>query len=480
MKNIRLLLTVLVFAFSSCTEEILNEIDTNPNQINNAPLKTILPQVQVSYVTEIAGGGTAINTFYLAELNTFVLGNNALQAVQGMGEQAWTQGYLALNDLAILKQKAIESNAPTYAGIADVLRAFNLAALTDWFGDIPYSEALRSDIVNPSFDKADTIYPEIQKILDEAIVNLEKESGPLAPRADDLIFNGNKSLWIKTAYGLKARLHNRLSNLDPTGSANNALSAISKSFSSDAEGFVFNKFNDLNTNGNSFSVSQNNQPQSAVGNGIYNAMAGFTPSGKIEGDPRASIWFTKVKGQIIPAPNGTARPDFGEPRLDGAFYSKPEIFKHFRAPVPLLTYTELKFIEAEANLRLNNPTKAYEAYQTATSLALNHAGDFNPAVKLSPAQINTYLQSDKVLPGANKLTQHDVIMQKYIYFYQYQPLEAYNDVRRTGFVPVTDPTGRPNRIPYPVSEVTRNLNTPKDIDNISTFEPRTKVFWAKK
>ncbi|WP_373512116.1 SusD/RagB family nutrient-binding outer membrane lipoprotein [Persicitalea sp.] len=252
----------------------------------------LLPQVEVSYVTEIAGGGTALSTNFLSEANTFVLGNNTLQAVQNMGGQAREQAYLALNDLAILKKKAIDSNAPTYAGIADVLRALNLAALSDWFGDIPYSEALRSDIVNPAFDKSSNIYPEIQKILDEAIVNLRKDSGPLAPNVDDLIFNGNKALWIKTAYGLKARLYSRLSNVDPTGSANNALSAIGQSFSSDAENFVFSKFTDL--------------------------------------------------------------------------------------------------------------------------------------------------------------------------------------------LKITDPTGRPNRIPYPVSEVTRNTSTPTDIDNISTFEARTKVFWAKK
>lgn len=480
MKNIKLLLLVFIVTFSSCSEEIMNDIDTNPNQINNAPLKTLLPQVMVSYVVEIVGGGTAVNTYYLSEQNTFVLGNNVLLGVQGMGAQAWEQGYQALNDLAILKQNALESNAPTYAGIADVLRAFNLAALTDWFGDIPYSEALRSDVVNPAFDKSETLYPEIQKTLDEAITNLEKDSGPLAPRTDDLIFGGNKSLWIKTAYGLKARLYNRLSNLDPAGSANNALAAIAKSFSSDAEGFVFNRFSDLNTNGNPFSVQQNAQPQSAVGNGIFSTMVSFTPSGKVDEDPRANIWFTKVKGQLLAAPNGTARPDFGEPRLDGAFFSKPEILKFFKAPLPLLTFTELKFIEAEANLRLNNPAKAYEVYRTAVSLALSRAGDFNPAVKLSAAQINTYLQSGKVLPGAEKLSLQDIIFQKYIYFYQYQPLEAYNDVRRTALLKVTDPTGRANRIPYPISELTRNSKTPTDIDNNSTFEPRTKVFWAKK
>ncbi len=480
MKNLKTYLFLLVVAFSSCTDEVLNDIDTNPNQINDVPLRTLLTQVQVGYVTGIAGGGTATNAYYLSEQNTFVLGDNRLEVTQSLGGGLWSQAYRSLNDLAIMKQKALDANAFTYAGIADVYKALNLAALTDLFGDIPYSEALRSDVINPSFDPSEDIYTEIQNVLDQAITNLGKESGLLTPKNDDLIFGGDKAMWIKTAYGIKARMHNRLSNLDPTGSADKALAAIAQSFASDKENFVFTKFQNNNLNANPFSNGQNIQPASAVGNGIYNAMASFGANGKAEDDPRANIWFTKVGGKIIPAPNGTARPDFGEPRLDGAFYSKPEIFKHFAAPVPLLTFVELKFIEAEANLRLNNRPKAQEAYRTAVTLALRHAGDFNPAAKLSDAQIDAYLAMPKVLSGAENLAIRDIIVQKYIYFYQYQPIEAYNDVRRTALIPVTDPTGRPNRLPYPVSELTRNVKTPTDIDNISVFEPRTKVFWAKK
>ncbi|MBD3637750.1 MAG: hypothetical protein HUJ25_10375 [Crocinitomicaceae bacterium] len=77
------------------------------------------------------------------------------------------------------------------------------------------------------------------------------------------------------------------------------------------------------------------------------------------------------------------------------------------------------------------------------------------------------------------LTINEIIAQKYIFFYQYQPLEAYNDLRRTEVIPVTDPTGRPNRSVYPESERTRNSNTPLNIDRYSAFEPSTKLFWAK-
>jgi tetratricopeptide (TPR) repeat protein len=480
MKKIQILIALILLISASCTDEILNKIDTNPNQVNDAPLKTILPQVEMSYVTEVAGGSSALNSFYLSEANTFVLGNNVLKDVQGLGSQVWNQAYAALNDLSIVKKKALESNAYTYAGIADVLKAFNLAALTDLFGDIPLTEALKDDIANPSFDKSQDVYAEIQKILDEAIANLEKDSGPIVPKTDDMFFSGNKAMWIKTAYGLKARLYNRLSNLDEAGSANNALAAIAKSFSSDSENLIFSKFADTQTNGNPLSVANNSQPGSCVGNGIYETMASFGVSGKADDDPRAAIWFTKVKGLIVSAPNGTARADFGEPRLDGAYYSKPELMKYFNSPMPLLTFVELKFIEAEAQLRLGDKAKANAAYEVAVDLALRHAGDYRPAVKLADDKIAAYKALPKVLPGSSALTIGDIIKQKYIYFYQFQPIETYNEVRRTGVIPVTDPTGRASRLPYPVSEITRNIKTPVDIDNISALEARTKVFWAKK
>lgn len=479
MKKILLFSFLILIGISSCTDKILDEIDTNPNRVNDAPLKTLLPQVEVSLVTRVFGSDAAIQTYYATEQNTFVLGGNALEG-GGFGGAIWTNAYLIINDLNIIKQKSVEVEAWTYAGIADVLKAFNLSALVDMFGDIPYSQAFKSEFVNPTFDSQESIYPEIQKILDEAIVNLGKNSGPFAPTNDDMFFNGNKSLWIKTAYGLKARLYNRMSNVDALGSANNALSALSKSFVSDTENFTFTNFANTIQNDNPIVGTHIDQPGSCIGNGIYNIMASYSPTGNVEDDPRAKIWFTRVGGKIIAAPNGKALPDFGEPRLDGAKYSKPEIFKWRTAPMPILTFIELKFIEAEAQFRLNKKAEANTAYETAVSLALKHASNFNPAVALTAVQMDAYKALPKVFPGASNLTLKDIISQKYIFFYQFQSLETYNDIRRTELNTVTDPTGRPNRSIYPNSEKDRNTSTPANIDQYSIFEASTKLFWAKK
>lgn len=471
----------LVLINYSCSDKVLDEIDNNPNLVTDAPITTILPKTTVSYAYQVSGGSGAIAASFFSELTTFVLGTGNINAeLEIYSTTPWNGGYRNLNDLRVMKQKAESSERWSYAGIADVLTALTLSGLTDLFGDVPYGEALQPDMIrNPGFDPADEVYDELQLVLDNAIDNLDRAAGGATPGNDDLVFNGNIEMWKKTAYGLKARLYNRLSNIDPSGSATLALEAIANSFAVADENFIFDRYVDELNNDNPFSGAQIEQPQSAIGNGIYNVMLGFIQENDIEQDPRAGIWFTRVNGQIIPAPNGVAEADFGEPRLDGAVYSKPETLKHRAAPQPLLTYVELKFIEAEARLRLGQKTTANEAYEEAVSLALQEAALFNPSVALPMQDINDYLDRALVTPGPDNLTLEHIIHQKYIYLFLYQPIEAYNEFRRTGLFSVTDPQGMPNRLPYPDSERSKNPNTPADVNVATVFLDDTKLFWAK-
>lgn len=478
MKTIPLLSLVLMLALlPGCSEETLNEIDTNPNVVNEAPLSALLPQVLITYANDVLGSGNNTGGF-ISEQTTRVLGFNGYDNLDAISSSPWERSYLLLNDLAIIKTNAVETQAWGYAGISDVLKAFTLTTLTDLYGDIPFSESGVAEIRTPTFDAHETLYPQIQALLDEAIMNLAKENVVLAPSGDDLVFGGDQAQWTRTAYGLKARLHNKLSRLDAQGSAQNALAALENSFQSSEENFVITIYTGRE-NGNPLSVSQETQPQSAIGNGIFDVMLSFTPNGIIEEDPRATIWMTTVDGERIPAPNGVAEADFGEPRLDGAIYSKPEFLKFNAADFPMLTYTELQFIAAEAHLRLGNTAEAYENYQRAVRLALEQAADFNPEVALSTAQIDEYLAYPSVSPGEANLTLETILRQKYIYYFQYQWLEAYNETRRNNFVPATNPLGRANRVLYPNSEITRNPNTPTDVDFFSLFEDNTKLVWAE-
>ena len=474
-------LFVLLVLPSSCTDKIMDDIDRNPNQVNDAPLNSLLPQGMMGYIYEVAGGSGARVTSYMAELHTNVLGMGGIyNTMNSYNSSAWSNGYLALNDLKILKEKAMASESWAYAGIADIITAYALSNLADLYGDIPLREALQAgDIRQPQFDTVQEVYEDVHTLLDNAITNLDKAPSGLIPSNDDLVFQGDMSMWKKTAYALKARLYNRLSNLDPTASANNALAALANAFENPDENFMFTQYTTNPDHENPFSGAQHSQPEFAVGNGIYNAMLSFSVNDTIEDDPRADIWFSRIDGKIVPAPNGTAGGDFGEPRLDGRFYSKPKVLKALDAPQPINTYAELKFIEAEANLRLGNLPEANAAYEEAVTTALQQAALFDPSVGLSEEQIGAYTSMPSVFPGANGLTLEHIILQKYIYFFQFQPIEAFNDLRRLDMLEATDPSGRPNRLPYPDSEISRNPNTPENVNVATIFDDFTKLFWAR-
>ena len=479
MKNIkRFTLVIFLIGLSySCSEDTLTEIDTNPNVVNDAPLSSLLPQLVIAYSNEIIGAGAAVQAGFMSEQTSGVLGFNSYTDLESTSAVAWENGYLMLSDLEFMKAKATENEAWTYAGISDILKVFTLTTLLDLYGDIPFSEALQSEIRDPAFDAQETIYPQLQDILDNAIENLGKsDSNP--PSQDDLVFNGDQDLWTKTAYGLKARLFNKLSNLDATNSAQNALSAIGNSFTSADENFSITIYNSSIENGNPYSVRQNGQPQSAVGK-VYDVMLSFTPNGIIEEDPRSILWFSTIDGVRIPAPSGIANADFGEPRLDGAIYSKPLFLKSNAAPLPILTYNELLFIKAEANFRLGNNSEAYIQYQEAVELALEESSDFSTEVQIDSADIVTYLEYSEVSPGEENLTLENIISQKYLYFFKLQWIEAYNETRKFDFFSATNPEGRANRMLYPISEVTRNPNTPSGVNFSTIFNSSTKLIWAK-
>jgi hypothetical protein len=59
-------------------------------------------------------------------------------------------------------------------------------------------------------------------------------------------------------------------------------------------------------------------------------------------------------------------------------------------------------------------------------------------------------QEGNVAVGEDNLTLENIITQKYIAFWLFQPIEAYNDYRRTLIPDLNNPVSPPpNRFPYP-------------------------------
>lgn len=115
------------------------------------------------------------------------------------------------------------SNANQIA-IARILKAYIFSVLTDSYGDLPYSGALKGDNGIVAYDKQQDIYTDLFKELTEAPAQFD---GGL-PFDGDILFNGDATQWKKFANSLRLLLALRLSKVDPaTGKTqfNGALAA---------------------------------------------------------------------------------------------------------------------------------------------------------------------------------------------------------------------------------------------------------------
>ncbi|MBI0397247.1 SusD/RagB family nutrient-binding outer membrane lipoprotein [Cyclobacterium marinum] len=468
MKYINLLfIALLSVLLISCSEDILDEINKNPNASTDVPISLLLPQVTVSTVHGVAGDGGGEYACFFVEHTTNVHLNPRMPF--NVNDNVWGSTYYTLKDLnTIIEKGSVGGNEEGQfhaVGIAKVLYAYTLSVGTDFFGEMPHSEANKgSENRSPTFDNQETIYAFLQNLLDEAIVDLDKESIGDISRFD-LIYEGDTEMWKKAAYGLKARFYNRLSNIQPEASAQNVLDALAGTFESEDEGMIFDGYLSGNTNDNPWAGWQKSEQTYAISQTFLDLVNGFNDSGYT--DPRANRWFTRINGEFVGAPTGQAQSD-----QTHSVYSAPstETVLYDESPQPLITYDEMKFLEAEAKLRLGLNEEAYVAYQEAVESACRRSG-------ISEDEIEEYLSQGSVFPGANNLSLNHIIGQKNISFWMFQSIEAYNDFRRTGIPQMNDPQGTPLRLPYPPSEVNRNPNTPSEINDQTIYE--IPVWWAK-
>lgn len=456
---------VSAFMLTSCSDEKLNEIGTNPNNPVEVPSDLLIAQTTANTAFAICGTDLAWYSSVFVEHTTGVHGqletaDKRTGINSSIGNNSWNDLYNNMKDLDIIIEMCSEGGAEEgnnyTAGIAKILLAHNYSITTDIWGEIPFVEALAgSDIRQPAFDTEENVYKGIIDLLDEAITDLSGESiGHPGPA--DFFYNGDAASWIKAAYALKARFYNRLSNVR-NDINDSILLATSNAFADASENMVFT---DFSTN----ATAQHPWFQEAADRG-HHAIS-ETLDGILQdlNDPRRTFWIdTMPSGEIVPAPNGTATTDQG-----GEIYSRVKsTYLTATSPMPIITYDELKFIEAETHLREGNTPEAYTAYLEGIEEAMIRTGITDTTA------IQNYLSQAQVDVGESNLDLETIITQKYVAFWMFQPIEAYNDYRRTGIPtlnnPVSDP---PSRFPYPTDEVAANE------ENVPDKNSSDLVWWA--
>ncbi|MBC5992240.1 SusD/RagB family nutrient-binding outer membrane lipoprotein [Pontibacter cellulosilyticus] len=449
------LLMGALISLQSCEDYF--DLDENPNLVNNPPLPTLL-----STTTQKTGLNSqrvgSITSFFVQYLASPVAGSSTDTYEVTDYTSTWDALYLAMADIYDMKQKAQEQEAPNYVGVANILMAYHLMLVTDLWGDAPYSEAFDQSTLTPKFDKQEELYNVILTLLDEAVTELSKNDSRVAlSPVNDLIHNGNKNNWIKTAYALKARQLNKVSGTTAYN-AQAVLAAVEKSYTSNADNADMGVFATINPWA---SVARNNALLILGGwlsEQLVEHLKGTT-TGIM--DPRLQkITDPTVTGAFIGTPNGVGNVGSASSTVkDEVYISLNSPITEEDAPLIIVSYPEVKMIEAEAAFRAGNRQRAYNAYLEGIRASMQ-------LFEVSTAAANAYINSPEVSVGAANLTLNLIFKEKYVITYL-NP-EAWNDARRfdyayAGFtLPVNAALNTfIRRVAYPQGEASKNPNTPE-------------------
>lgn len=131
--------------------------------------------------------------------------------------------YAAMNILKLVDgaiRLTDERGSKTHKGIFITFRVLLFSFMTDFYGDVYYSEALkaRDGILYPKYDPQANIYAGLLNELDQANALIAEGTEPIAPN-NDLMFQGDKLQWQKFTNSLKLRLLMRASNKLPDAAA---------------------------------------------------------------------------------------------------------------------------------------------------------------------------------------------------------------------------------------------------------------------
>ena len=430
------------------------DLNVDPNNPADLSLKQLLPAAEVSYAYILGGDMGRYVSIWSQHHMGFDrqhLAFDVYQLTESDVNASWDNCYsTVLSNLSIIRQKAADTNSPHYAGVAKVLTAMVVGNMVDLWDDIPYSQALQYDrVLQPAFDKASDVYNDMITLLDEAIVDLGSATSTLKPGSDDVIFNGSTAKWLKAARATKARLLLHRSKID-AGAYAAVLSTLSGgSLASNADNALLT-FGDAATANNPWFQFEDQRGDVVMGGFFIDLLNTLN-------DPRREAFATPTAGGAFVGAHAGVSAEGPDASRFGPFYSSPA------SPVPLMTYAEAKFIEAEAAL----PTDKARA-----------ATAYNDAVKGSLAMFGA---SDAAYEAANAaetdltITLEKIMTQKYIALYT--SVEPFNDWRRTGLPalqPAAGQTAIARRWPLAQDERVYNGANAAPYLNKTVFD---RVFW---
>ncbi|GAB4416007.1 MAG: SusD/RagB family nutrient-binding outer membrane lipoprotein [Bacteroidia bacterium] len=355
----------------------------------------------------------------------------------------WRTGLYAgvLKDADVLIKQGIAEEQPYYVGIGKTIMAMSYGMAASFFGDIPFSQALQGvDNLKPGYDTQEQVYTGIQTMLDEAIAELQKAAVPGGPESDDLVYGGDADAWIATARALKARFYMHLTRRDAQNAGRALEQLRAGTYTSLAEQSNFTWEASLTAN-NPLAKFGLERPKTLI------IAPTFKNHLEASADPRMSKYMVDDgSGTFLYFSSGNT----------DLYWAQNT------SSIPLISYVEVKFIEAEALLWTGADDAAIEtALREAIIASMEQMG-------IAAADYEAYVNANSTLAnlGSVEAKLEKIMTEAWVAYFGYGFQQAWTNYLRTGYPALTpNPNGAngvnpsgviPRRFLYPISESQTN------------------------
>lgn len=462
---------IVLATFTSCKKDFL-DINNNPNAPIDVSVTELLPSAELA-IAHAVGNHLQIYGGLYAQFWTQNPSSSQYKTFENYSpssddfDDLWAIIYSdGLKDLQTVINKGTTGGLSNYVAIGKILQGYAFQALTDNFGDVPFSQALQEEngILSPAYDSQQNIYSGIISLVKSGIASIDETAGAIHPEDEDLLLHGDMSLWRKFGNTLLLRMYMRLSEVSPSVAQNGIadLEANSAEFLSFAEEVRIDyTATGGNTNPLYSSIVDLNFVQNLVASAtVINYM-------NTNSDPRIDVfYFPSSTGNQVGIAQGNYAIPAGTPvSLPGAATGGDGgDDASALAPVKLMTGYESMFLQAEAVARGWMTGDDQTLYEDAIDESFESYGfDFTDA--------QTYFTQPAIAYPASGTVQQKVeaiITQKWAAMCGNQNDEAWIEWRRTGYPTfftisvntILGPGRFPQRFFYPSIEVTRNGNFP--------------------
>ena len=494
-----LILCVAAIAVASCSKE-LNTNQTDPNGVPIAQLKggDIFTQAMVTVAQNKLGFNISDATDnydyatqwmgYFARTTSFAPSGSQEQMETFGLTTSFSDGNWASNYHNIYDFNFVIANSTAHSvlpGAARVMRAMIFENLVDQFGNIPYTQACQPGVtITPAYDDAATIYKALAAQLDSAIAALSA-SQSTADDAADIMFKGNKALWIQFANTMKLRLALReVPNGDQAFAASVINSAVAQGggfLGAGQDALIQPGFADQNLKQNPFWADYGFLPgttTSTQNNNFFIANTFMLNFLTTTNDPRIGYFYTKnsVGG-------------YGGNYFGSGLTSTPQlsaigagILQSASMPALLYSAAQSYFLQAEAVQR-GLMTGSYQAlFKKGVEESFRYLQVANPTTAADAFITGSGSPYVNITTSPNPL--QTIFYQKWVAECELDGFEAYCDYRRVGLPVIATPSyavpgsPMPKRLLYPETEYTQN---PANVDaqHQSASDLNTKIFWGQ-